>query len=93
MEILHQTVAGGKESCCGAFLLMVNMSNHIPDSCATLRYVVGLLSVLKQSSVREVMCGGVRDELDERCGDHFEMSNVGSFSRVVRIRLNVPCGS
>lgn len=52
----------------------------------------GLLRVIKQSSVREVMCGEVRDELDERRGDHFEMSNVGSFSRVVKIRLNVPCG-
>lgn len=70
-----------------------NMSNQIPDSRATWRNVVGLLSVLKRSSVREVMCGEVRDELDERRGDHFEMSNVGSFSRVVRIRLNVPCGS
>lgn len=69
------------------------MSNQIPDNRATWRNVVGLLGVLKQSSVREVMCGEVRDELDERRGDHFEMSNVGSFSRVVRIRLNVACGS
>ncbi len=69
-------------------------SNQISDiPFASSRNVVGLLSVIKQSSVREVMCGEVRDELDERRGDHFKMSNVGSFSRVVKIRLNVPCGS
>ncbi len=70
-----------------------HMSNQISDiPFASSRNVVGLLRVIKQSSVREVMCGEVRDELDERRGDHFEMSNVGSFSRVVKIRLNVPCG-
>lgn len=69
-------------------------SNQIPDiSFASSRNVEGPLNVIKQSSVRGVMHGVVRDELDESRGDHFEMSNVGSFSRVVKFRLNVPCGS
>lgn len=71
-----------------------HMSNQISDILfASSRNEVGLLSVIKQSSVRELMCGEVSDELDERQGDHFEMSNVGSFSRVVKIRLNVLCSS
>lgn len=102
MEILHQTVARGKESWWQ--MRAAWMWRHIlahGSTCpirfltsrrASWRNVVGLLSVIKQSCVREVMCGEVRDELDERRGDHFEMSNVGSFSGVVKIRLNVPCG-
>lgn len=90
---------GGKRGdlgCCSSFLLM---ATHVQSDSRQSRQSCCLEKCSRPFECHEaIQCEAsvvweVRDELDERRGDHSELSNVGSFSRVVRIRLNVSCGS